>query len=129
LINARSSDSESVPVRGRCHVVPVVDTNYAVGEVCVQGRRLKQKPTTITASINGNEAITKVKVIQRKEKGVQIDIKLRDQDFGIYRAVWNEREGKPNQLLISTRHDSIKRYLRYNPETKEFEGDRKLPMQ
>jgi hypothetical protein len=79
---------------------------------------------TITASINGDKAITKVKVAQKEEKGVKIEIDLRDEDFGNFRALWAEHEGKPNLLLISARHDSIKRYLKYNSETKAWEGDK-----
>jgi len=123
-INLNSSDDMSVPVKGRCWLVPIKGTNYALGEVHIRGRRLKRETVKITASINGNEAIAKIKVIQKEEKGIPIEIKLRDEPPGVYRARWNEREGKPNQLLISGRHDSIKRYLNYNPQTKEFEGDK-----
>ncbi len=123
-INIASSDSASIPIRGRCHVVPVAGTNYALGEVSIRGRRLIKDSVTITAKINGDSATTKVKVTQKEEKGVKIDIQLRDEDFGNFRALWAEHEGKPNVLLISARHDSIKRYLKYNPETKEHEGDK-----
>ena len=125
IINVNSSDDISVPVKGRCPLVPIKGTNYALGEVHIRGRRLKRETVKITASINGNEAIGKVKVIQKEEKGIQIEIDLRDEDFGTYRSIWNDHGGKPNQLLISGRHDSINRYLKYNPETKEFEGDKK----
>lgn len=123
-INVNSSDDISVPVKGRCLLVPIKGTNYALAEVHIRGRRLKRETVKIAASVNGNEAIGKVKVIQKEEKGIQIEIDLRDEDFGAYRSMWNDRGGKPNQLLISGRHDSIKRYLKYNPETKEFEGDK-----
>lgn len=126
IINITSSDSASVPVIGRCHVVPIAGANYALGEITVKGKRLIKDAVTITASINGDKAITKVKVIQKEEKGVKIEIDLRDEDFGNFRALWAEHEGKPNLLLISARHDSIKRYLKYIPETGEWEGD-KLP--
>jgi len=126
IINVASSDSASVPVIGRCHVVPIAGTNYAMGEATIKGRRLIKDTITIIASINGDKAVTKVKVIQKEEKGVKIEIDLRDEDFGNFRALWAEHEGKPNLLLISARHDSIKRYLKYNPETKEWEGD-KMP--
>ncbi|HAB53464.1 MAG TPA: hypothetical protein DCE80_15045 [Ignavibacteriales bacterium] len=124
IINIVSSDSVSVPVNGLCHVVPIVGTNYALGEVTIKGKRLIKDAVTITASINGDKAITKVKVAQKEEKGVKIEIDLRDEDFGNFRALWAEHEGKPNLLLISARHDSIKRYLKYNSETKAWEGDK-----
>lgn len=109
-------------VTGRCHVVPVPGTNYALGEITVRGRRLIKEAVTITASINGDKAIIKVKVIQREEKGVKIEFDFRNEDFGNFRALWAEHEGKPNLLLISAKHDSIKRYLKYNPETNKYEG-------
>ena len=125
-IHVTSSDSASVPIIGRCHVIPIPGTNYALGEITVRGRRLIKDTVTIMASINGDKAIAKIKVTQKEEEGVKIKIELKDEDFGNYRARWAELEGKPNLLLISARHDSIKRYLKYNSETNEWEGD-KLP--
>ncbi|MBF8302585.1 MAG: hypothetical protein HW396_866, partial [Candidatus Dadabacteria bacterium] len=123
-VNATSSDSVSAPVIGCCKVVPVPGTNYGVGEITIRGRRLVKEAATIMASINGDKAIAKVKVTQKEEKGVKLAIDLRDEDFGNFRALWAEHEGKPNLLLISARHDSIRRYLKLNSETKEWEGDR-----
>jgi hypothetical protein len=123
LVNIVSSDSESVPVRGRCHLVPIPGSNYALGEVVVQGKRLKKESVNITATLNGNQTSTKVKVTQKEETKVQIEIDLRDEDYGNFRARWAEHEGKPNLLLISARHDSIKRYLGPSPG---FEGQ-KMP--
>jgi len=123
-INITSSDSASVPVIGRCHVVPAPGTNYAFGDISIRGRRLIKEAVTITASINGDKAIAKVKVTQKEERGVKIEIDLRDEDFGNFRARWAEHDGKPNLLLISARHDSIRRYLKYDPEKKEWEGDK-----
>jgi hypothetical protein len=67
-------------------VIPVPGTNYALGEITVKGRRLIKDAVIIAASINGDKANTKVKVIQREEKGVKIEINLRDEDFGNFRA-------------------------------------------
>lgn len=36
IINVVSSDSESIPIKGRCHIIPVEGSNYALGEVAVQ---------------------------------------------------------------------------------------------
>jgi hypothetical protein len=123
-ISISSSDSSSVPIIGRCHVVPVPGTNYALGEIIIKGRRLIRKSVTITALINGDKAVTKVKVIQKEERGVKIEIKLENDDFGNFRSIWAEHLGKPNLLLISAKHDSIKRYLNYDPKTKEWDGDK-----
>jgi len=126
-IKVVSSDNTSVPIMGRCNVVPVQGTNYAFGEVTIRGRRLIKDSVTITASINGDKAVTEVKVIQKEEQGVRIEIDFSDEDWGNYRARWAEYpEGKPNLLLISTRHDSVKRYLKQNVETGKWEGDKTL---
>jgi len=114
IINVVSSDSESIPIKGRCHIVPVEGSNYAIGEVVVQGRRLQGKAAEITASINGNKAITKVKVTQKGESGVPIKFRIVSKPLGIYRASWSVQE--PNLLEISAIHDSIKRYLGPAPD-------------
>jgi len=123
-IKVISSDPTSIPIIGRCHITPVSGTNYALGEVTIKGRRLLREAANLTASLNGNKAITKVKVVQKEENGVNIEIKLRDEDFGNFRALWAVHEGKPNLLLISAKHDSIRRYLKYNAETNVWEGDK-----
>jgi len=125
-IHVISSDSASVPVIGRCHVVPVPGTNYAVGDVTIRGRRLIKEAVTITASINGDKATTQVKVTQKEDKGIKIEFDFRNEDFGV-RSLWAEREGKPNLLLISVKHDSVKRYLEYNPENGKWVPDNSLP--
>jgi len=118
IINMESSDSESVPIKGRCHIIPVEGSNYAVGEVVVQGRRLQTKPVEITASINGDKATTKVRVTQRDESGSPLDIKIVSKNLGVYRAAWSS--DRPNLLEISANHDSIKRYL--GSESENYPG-------
>jgi predicted DNA-binding protein len=114
IINVVSSDSESVPIKGRCCMIPIQGSNYAHGEVVVQGRRLKGRAVEISASINGNKATTKVKVTQKEEEGVPIKFKIVSKNLGIYRAAWSTQE--PNLLEISATHDSIKRYLSPEPD-------------
>jgi hypothetical protein len=114
IVNVLSSDSASVPIRGRCHVVPVEGSNYAVGEVVVQGRRLVGKPVEITSSINGDKASAGVKVIQKDESGVSLEFKIVSKNLGVYRAAWVL--DKPNLLEISATHDCIKRYLGPEPD-------------
>ena len=120
IIKVISSDSESVPIRGRCCVVPVEGSNYAVGEITVQGRRLKEKAVDVTAYINGDKATTKVKVSQKDERGVPLQIKIVSRNLGVYRAMWSAQN--PNLLEISAAHDSIKRYLGLEPH---YEGQEK----
>jgi len=114
IINVVSSDSGSILIKGRCYIVPVEGSNYAIGEVVVQGRRLQGKAIEITASMNGDKAITKVKVTQKDKSGVPLKINIVSKSLGIYRAAWSVQ--KPNLLEISAIHDSIKRYLGPAPD-------------
>jgi hypothetical protein len=119
-VDVTSSDANRVAVRGKCRLLPVEGTNYAEGLVTVEGRTLKSS-AQITATLNGATANTTVKVVERAESGAAVAFELRDQDFGEnFRALWADREGKPNLLLISARHDSLKRYLG-DPE-KDYPG-------
>jgi hypothetical protein len=110
-VKVYSSDAGKVAVRGRVRMVPIAATNYAEGTVVIEGRRVKAT-ATITAEVNGRTAATNVKVIDKpEEQGVKIDFEIRDEDFGNFRALWADREGKPHLLLISARHKSLRRYL------------------
>jgi len=120
IISVISSDSISVPIRGSCQIVPVEGSNYAVGEITIQGRRLKEKAVKVTASINSYKATTKVKVRQKDDSGVPLQIKIVSRNLGVYRAMWSTQN--PNLLEISATHDSIKRYLGPEPN---YEGQEK----
>lgn len=114
-----SSDSAGIPVRGTCEVVPIGGSNYARGEVIVQGRKLNAK-AEIKASVNGREATAQAKVVQKlPEAGIPLSFELSPDDFGNFRARWAEAEGKPHLLLISARHKSLARYLGPPPD---YEG-------
>lgn len=118
-IDVSSTDPSGIPVRGRCRLAPVEGTNFARGEVVVQGRRLGAK-ARIEARISDAVAATSARVVQREEEeGVRIDIQLRDEDYHNFRAKWADHEGKPNLLLVSARHKSVRRYLGPPPD---FEG-------
>jgi hypothetical protein len=106
-----SNDPTKVGVRGRAKLVPVSGTNYAEATVEVVGRTLNAA-AVITAEVNGRTAKARIRVIDKpEEKGVPVEFDIRDEDFGNFRAVWAVHEGKPNLLLISARHDSLRRYL------------------
>jgi hypothetical protein len=110
-VKVYSSDAGKVVVRGRVRLVPIAATNYAEGAVVVEGRTLKST-AVITAEVNMRTATASVKVIDKPEdQGVKIDFEIRDEDFGNFRALWADREGKPHLLLISARHKSLCRYL------------------
>lgn len=112
-IQVVSSDSQSIPVRGTTELVPIEGSNFAVGEVNIQGRR-QGGSTILTAKLNNYETATKVKVIQKDETGIPLKIRLISQNLGMYRASWSNQE--PNVLEISAEHESIKRYLGPPPE-------------
>jgi hypothetical protein len=110
-VRVLSADSNKVAVRGKTILTPVAGTNYADAVLTIEGRTLKAS-TTITAEVNGRTATTKVKVSEKPdEKLISLKIELRDEDFGNFRAMWADHEGKPHLLLISARHKSLSRYL------------------
>jgi hypothetical protein len=118
-VNISSTDSAGVPIRGTCLLVPVTGSNYAQGAIVVQGRRLHAK-ADLRAEVNGRVAVTAVKVVQQPpEAGEPLDIQIRDEAYGNFRAKWADHEGKPNLLLVSARHKSLSRYLGPAPA---FEG-------
>jgi hypothetical protein len=106
----KSGDSSISSIRGAVHLSPIANTNFAAGDVLVQGRRLNAK-TTVVASVNGREASAEVRVVEKEKQSVTMKFEFRDEDFNNFRAVWADHEGKPNLLLISARHNSISRYL------------------
>lgn len=115
-IKVISSDGVSLPIKGKCLLVPVQGSNFACAEIAVEARRLCHELITLTAKFNDIEAITKVKVIQKEESGLPLKIELKDEDFGTYRAKWGDHEGQPYLLLISAKHLSLKRYLGPAPD-------------
>lgn len=119
VIEITSSNSECVRIRGRCRLVPIEGTNFARGAIRVEGRKLSKRSVCVAADINGFHAEANMRVVDDNEAGAPIRIELRDEDFSNYRAKWADDENKPNLLLVSARHDSLKRYLGPSPA---FEG-------
>jgi len=109
-------DCEDIVVlRPQARLSPIAGANYAEGYVTIQGRKLGAKGK-ITARVHGRIAQTEVKVIPKeREEGIPIKIEIQDKDYGNFRAKW-DRPDNPNWLLISARHNSIKRYLGPGPE-------------
>jgi len=118
IIRISSSDVESLPIRGTCTISPVLGTNYAIGEITAHARKLIKNNIKIKSSLNDLETHTKIKIIQKEEPKVDIEIKLVEEDLGNFRAAWADLDGKPNQLKISVKHESIKRYLGKAPDFK-----------
>jgi len=117
-ITVKSMDSTIAAIRSAVHLSPIANSNFARGNVLVQGRRLNGR-TTILASVNGREASAAVRVVEKEREGIPIKIILQDEDFNNFRAIWADHEGHPNHLLVSARHTSISRYLGPSPD---FEG-------
>ena len=118
-IKVISNDNVSLPIKGKCVLVPVHGSNFARADITVEARRLCHEPITLLAELNDIKANTKIKISQQEEHGIPLKIEIKDEDFGNYRARWGDREGKPYLLLISSRHPSLKRYLGPGPN---FEG-------
>jgi len=118
-----SENAMDLPVRGRCLLVPVEGSNYACADVKIEARRLHHKPISVIARLNGTEALTKVRIVQKEQRGVPMAIELRDEYFGDFRATWGDHEDKPNLLMVSTRHLSVRRYLGQPPH---FTGQNSL---
>lgn len=116
-IKVISSDNLNLPIRGKCLLVPIEESNYACADISIEARRLVHSNIVISAELGENEANTKVKIVQKEEdQGAKIDFDIRDEDFGNSRARWAEREGKPNLLLIAAKHPALKRYLGPPPD-------------
>ncbi|MEK7070193.1 MAG: hypothetical protein AAB966_00120 [Patescibacteria group bacterium] len=112
-IQVTSSDVAGLPVKGITKLIPMEGTNFAVGEANILGRR-QGGSSTLEAKVNGHEASTKIKVVQKDESGIPLKFKLVPHSLGVYRAVWSIQQ--PNVLEISAAHDSIKRYLGSAPD-------------
>ena len=110
-IKVISSDNISLPIKGRCILVPVHGSNFAHADIIVEARRLCHETINLSAKLGDYGAITKVKITQKEESGPPLEINIKDEDFGNYRAKWGDHEGKPYLLLISAKHPSLKRYL------------------
>ena len=114
-----SSDNVSLPIKGKCILLPVQGSNFARADIIIEARRLCGESIMLSAELNEVKANTKIKISQKEEHGIPLKIEIKDEDFGNYRAKWGDHEGKPHLLLISSRHPSLKRYLGPGPN---FDG-------
>ncbi len=117
------SSSDGVPLVGRrtCLLTPVVGAEFAQGTVRVRGRRLRAR-ATITAELpSARKTECSVRVVRRPDDGPALRIDVRNEDYGNFRAKWDRPE-RPNLLLVSARHESVKRYLGPPGDAGEFPG-------
>lgn len=93
--------------QGAFELVP--GTTYYEAAFVVEGRKPNGK-TKVIAEVDGRSARCELRVAEKDEAGVDLTFRLVDHDLGAnYRAVWDRREA--NTLLITTQHESTKRYL------------------
>lgn len=103
------ADPSVIALRQRTPLELVEGTTYYEGSVLVEGKRLNSK-TTINASLDGRTTNCGISVVPREEEGIELTFQLVDYPIGkSYRATWDREE--PNKLLITTTHESIRRYL------------------
>lgn len=115
-VKIMSTNEMDLPTRGRSCLIPVSSSNYACADVTIESRRIVSKSIEVRAHLDGIEAKTLVKIVQKEEFGPEIEIKLVDEDFGYFRAQWADLEGKQNLLKIARKHPSISRYLGKAPD-------------
>jgi hypothetical protein len=100
-------------VRERSEFELVPGTTYYEATFNVEGRQVNGR-TRVIAQADGRSAECELLVVEKEESGVDLKFELVDQDLGAsYRAVWDRKE--QNTLKITTRHESIRRYLGPEP--------------
>ncbi|MEA2396099.1 MAG: hypothetical protein QOJ82_3990 [Solirubrobacteraceae bacterium] len=105
----RLEDSSAAVAREHREFELVPGTTYYEATLVVEGRRPNGK-TVVLAEADGRSARCELRVAEKDEEGVDLTFRIVEHDLGMnYRAVWDRRE--PNTLLITTQHDSTRRYL------------------
>lgn len=103
------ADQKVLRLRSRTAFELVPGTTYYEAVFSVEGVKLHGK-TRVVAEADGRETSCDVTVVPREEEGVELEFRLVSHSLGQnYRAVWDRN--KPNQLLITTQHESVNRYL------------------
>jgi len=101
-----TSDNPQIVVLGHNPSLSYDPTKkLATAEIKLLGRKLHSKGI-IRAAVNGVTAETNVKVVEKEPPGVQIEIRVVNEDLGDQRAVWDK-----NLLKINGQYHTIKRYL------------------
>ena len=102
-------DGHVAALRQRRQFKRVPGTTYYEASATVEGRRLGAKTEAVAAAATLAATCT-VRVVAKEELGAELRFQLVNYSLGEnYRAVWDRRE--PNRLLITTRHESVSRYL------------------
>lgn len=106
---------------GQCRLTPVSGTNYAEGEIQIQGREVTPRTLKIQAHMGELNADAKVRVVAPKLSKGEFDFRIVDSDVGLgeSRAGWDRENNNPNLLLIAGTHPSIARYFGDPPDFPE----------
>src|SRR6266508_270373 len=108
-VKLRLADPQVAIVRSSIGFELVPGTTYYEASFRLEGRKLHGR-TDVVAESDGRKARCELKVVAREEEGVDLEFKLVPYSLGQnYRAVWDRKQ--PNRLLITTQHESIRRYL------------------
>ena len=114
VARVKSDDPARVSVMkgGECALTRKPGTDYATGEVTVEGREITQSSAVISARLGGLDRLAHAKVFvkERKQAGGGFDYQIRNESNGFLRAWWAELEDKPKLLIISSIHPSFKLY-------------------
>jgi hypothetical protein len=96
-------------VRSQTPLALVAGTTYYEAAFKVEGKKLHGK-TEVIAEVDGRKATCELHVVARESEGAELEFKLVEHSLGHnYRAVWDRKQ--PTRLLITTQHESIRRYL------------------
>jgi hypothetical protein len=102
-------DTSTVVLRKATKLELVPGTTYYECSVLVEGKPTEGK-AQIKAEMEGRSSTARISVVRREEEGPELTFKLVPESLGsAFRASW-DREN-PNRLLITTTHESIRRYL------------------
>jgi hypothetical protein len=109
IVKLHLADPTVAVVRAHAGFELVPGNTYYEASFRLEGRKLHVK-TEVVAESDRRVARCELKVAVRDEEGVDLEFKLVPYSLGQnYRAVWDRKQ--PNRLLITTQHESIRRYL------------------
>lgn len=106
--NITIDDEQVIKKISNCTLSLVKGTNYAEGTFKLKGLKLNGS-TGISASLSGEIAKTKIKVTDKEDVGLKYTWDIGPHEIASKRATWDSE--RPNILLISTKNQTIKRYL------------------
>lgn len=108
-VNFSVDNPYAVVLRKRTMLELVPGTTYYESSVIIEGKQVNHK-TIIDAEAGGRTASAGISTVAREEEGPELTFELVNYSLGsAFRATWDREE--PNKLLITTTHESIRRYL------------------